>query len=246
MLDSLQQTCIIDDWVCLCIREGFISGSSCRNIERKVEIQEPLVLNSQLLKKGRRFNVLSPSFVSHRFYLPYFFFLFFLWPSFIGTIRQHVKYLLYKEKYLELLEGGHIRDALVCLRQEIAPRSHDAGLLHMLGEALILPDQAKVRALLKWPGTGPNRAALVHSLEKGPCSRWLLPHHRLDDLLRQALQAQRTACLYHNTRLSDMSLLYDHHCDENGRRVSISRDIFVSFGNVDEHLYSHLVNTQIT
>lgn len=126
--------------------------------------------------------------------------------------QKHVRSLLYREKFLELLEGGHIRGALACLRTELQPATTDRTLLYRLGHALVSPSIDATKAALAWPGTPANRRRLLRVLEQGPCSRFLLPAHRLDRLLRQALQAQRSACLYHNSETSTMSLLYDHHC----------------------------------
>lgn len=122
-----------------------------------------------------------------------------------------VKFLLCREKFLELLESGQTRDALVCLQREVTPRSQDPQALHQLGLALVL-DISEAKTLLGWAGHGSNRTQLLRRLEGGPCAAWLLPPHRLDDLLRQALQAQRATCLFHNSTQSVMSLLYDHSC----------------------------------
>lgn len=125
---------------------------------------------------------------------------------------RNVTALLYREKFLELLDGGHVRGALACLRQDLQPVLGDRALLHRMGHALIARDMAALKEVFSWPGVPANRHKLLHALEHGPCSRFLLPAHRLDRLVRQALQAQRAACLYHNLDTSAMSLLYDHHC----------------------------------
>lgn len=130
-----------------------------------------------------------------------------------------MKYLLYREKFLELLESGRASEALLCLQREVAPRGRDAGALHQLGRALVL-DLAEAKTLLDWPGGGSNREGLLRQLEAGPCAAWLLPPHRLDQLLRQALRAQRATCLYHNSTLPAMSLLYDHSCSRSGTSFS--------------------------
>lgn len=128
---------------------------------------------------------------------------------------KEVKFLLYREKFLELLEAGRSHDALLCLQQDVAPCGSDAQAVQLLGQALML-DIAEVKMLFHWAGAAQNRAALVNKLERGVCSGWLLPPHRLDDLLRQALQAQRDTCLYHNSPDAVMSLLRDHTCGRSG------------------------------
>ncbi len=130
-----------------------------------------------------------------------------------------MKFLIRREQYLEYVAAGNTKAALQCLRQEITPNCSDAGLLHQLSRALVLTDSSSIEALLKWPGPARNREALLGRLEKGPCATWLLPSNRLDELVRQALMAQRSRCLYHNLPSTGMSLLHDHVCERSGERL---------------------------
>jgi len=41
----------------------------------------------------------------------------------------------------------------------------------------------------------------------------MIPENRLETLLTQAQDFQKSSCVYHNVQQSELSLFEDHHCD---------------------------------
>uniref|UniRef100_A0A7S1IRP5 CTLH domain-containing protein n=1 Tax=Eutreptiella gymnastica TaxID=73025 RepID=A0A7S1IRP5_9EUGL len=127
---------------------------------------------------------------------------------------KHVKFLIYEQKFMELLEMGDRMQAVQCVRKELTPLMHDANSLHKLTALLMCKDQ---KSLYKrsggWDGkSGDSRQILIKALHNYISSDQLLPESRLFQLLHQAQLYQQQNCIYHNTLISDFSLLQDHTC----------------------------------
>jgi hypothetical protein len=125
---------------------------------------------------------------------------------------------------LELLEERKTKQALECLRNDIAPLNRDPSKLHKLSSFLMCSTPEDVRKKANWTGAkGKSRATLLKDLRGIDTFGYpyfpafispdiLLPEHRLETLISQAIQLQETNCLYHNTLDADVSLYQDHAC----------------------------------
>mmetsp|Transcript_7295 Transcript_7295/g.11568 ORF Transcript_7295/g.11568 Transcript_7295/m.11568 type:complete len:562 (-) Transcript_7295:159-1844(-) len=126
---------------------------------------------------------------------------------------KNVKFLIYQQKFLELLECKQIDDALHCLRHELAPSNIDSSRLHRLTSLIMCSDIGELKLRAAWDGaSGDSRKHLLRDLQSHISPVLLLPEDRLETLLSQAVQFQKNKCLYHNTRDQVFSLFEDHIC----------------------------------
>ncbi|KAJ0439702.1 putative transcription factor WD40-like family [Helianthus annuus] len=94
-------------------------------------------------------------------------------------------FIILQQKFLELLDGEKVMDALKTLRTEIAPLSVN---------------------------TNRARSELLEDLQKLFPSTVMIPEKRLLQLVEQALDLQRVNCLFHNSLNEETSLNADHRC----------------------------------
>ncbi|KAJ0683114.1 putative transcription factor WD40-like family [Helianthus annuus] len=94
-------------------------------------------------------------------------------------------FIILQQKFLELLDGEKLMDALKTLRTEIAPLSVN---------------------------TNRARSELLEDLQKLFPSTVMIPEKRLLQLVEQALDLQRVNCLFHNSLNEETSLNADHRC----------------------------------
>eukprot|EP00898_Chlorokybus_atmophyticus_P008224 jgi/Chlat1/8402/Chrsp80S09222 len=118
--------------------------------------------------------------------------------------HKRAKFLILQQKYLELMERRDYAAALQCLRLELAP----------LRTSLIMCRSAdELHKKSAWLGGGSNsRRQLLAQLQELLPPSLLIPEHRLEVLVEQALSVQRKSCQFHNTTESAFSLLVDHCC----------------------------------
>jgi len=131
----------------------------------------------------------------------------------------NMKFLILEQKYLENLEDGKILDALKCLRDELAPLKYNIDRLHELSSFLMCSDQMNLKSLSKWSGKNAlSRQSLMSKLQSYLPPNIMLPPHRLEDLLNQAITYQCEKCPYHNCvnteSLDSWSFLKDHVCSK--------------------------------
>ncbi|KAJ3053232.1 hypothetical protein HK097_004741 [Rhizophlyctis rosea] len=120
-----------------------------------------------------------------------------------------VQYLIKQQKYLETLQTRDTKAALIILRQELMPLSTNRDRLHELAS------EHELKQLADWDGIeGSSREQLLNELQKYISSAVMIPTHRLDTLLDQALRYQKLGCLYHNVEDSSLSLFIDHACNK--------------------------------
>eukprot|EP01132_Coremiostelium_polycephalum_P000771 gene771-956_t len=125
-----------------------------------------------------------------------------------------VKFLIYSQKFLELLENKKVKDALDCLRNDITPLSKDPQRLQTLTSLIMCTDTLDLKKRSFWPGSGIlSRTKLLNDIRKYVRSEIMLPENRLEHLIRQSIQYQMSKCLYHNTTKSYISLFEDHVCN---------------------------------
>ncbi|XP_017291592.1 WD repeat-containing protein 26-like [Kryptolebias marmoratus] len=128
-----------------------------------------------------------------------------------------MKFLLLQQKYLEYLEDGKVLEALQVLRAELTPLKYNTERIHILSGYLMCSHADDLKAKAEWEGKGSaSRTKLLDKLQTYLPPSVMLPPHRLQTLLKQAVELQRERCLYHNTKLDSgldsVSLLLDHTC----------------------------------
>ncbi|CAN8066744.1 unnamed protein product [Agarophyton chilense] len=157
------------------------------------------------------------------------------------------RFVLYEQKFLELLEAGHTADALECLRNDLTRLSPDPKLLHKLPLLCMCTTADEVRDRAEWPGAGPeSRTAVLEKLQRYIPASELLQENRLENLLWQAIEQQKRDTMFPYTRQSRVSLLEDMvHCEERVPRKILHRleghtdEVwFVQFSHRGEYLAS--------
>ncbi|THH17111.1 hypothetical protein EW146_g3632 [Bondarzewia mesenterica] len=147
------------------------------------------------------------------------------------------KFLISRQKYLELLELGRITAALHVLRNELAPLHIDPEQLLPLSSLVMCTDAADLKQRADWDGAhGSSRRRLLGNLQRKinlfssfsllsefHRAAWtgyipssvMIPPRRFSTLLEQARLYQRSECIYHNApaTLREFSLYNDHRCE---------------------------------
>ncbi|KAK7276724.1 hypothetical protein RIF29_17869 [Crotalaria pallida] len=122
------------------------------------------------------------------------------------SIVKSASFLILEQKFLELLDGEKVMEALKTLRTEIAPLCTNSSRVHELTSIIVSPfpnrDTVRVR----------SRSKLLEELQKLLPPTVMIPEKRLEHLVEQALILQREACPFHNSLDREMSLYSDHHC----------------------------------
>lgn len=157
------------------------------------------------------------------------------------------RFVLYEQKFLELLEAGHTADALECLRNDLTRLSPDPKLLHKLPLLCMCTTPDEVREHAGWPGAGPqSRTSVLQKLQRYIPSSELLQENRLENLLCQAIENQKRVTMFPYTRQSRVSLLEDMvHCKDRVPRKVLHRleghtdEVwFVQFSHTGKYLAS--------
>ncbi|KAE9409438.1 WD40 repeat-like protein [Gymnopus androsaceus JB14] len=129
------------------------------------------------------------------------------------------KFLINKQKYLELLEAQKTTTALHVLRTELAPSSPEPAQLHALSSLIMCTEPEDVRQRAGWDGaSGQSRQQLLLDLHRFIPPSVMIPKRRFLTLLQQAHEDQLRRCIYHNTPSDStpFSLFSDHMCDKDG------------------------------
>ncbi|KAG2061593.1 WD40 repeat-like protein [Suillus hirtellus] len=129
------------------------------------------------------------------------------------------RFLIGKQKYLELLEARKTTAALQVLRNDLAPYSTalEQDELHALSSLMMCSDPQDLRRRASWDGaSGNSRRQLLDDLQHYIPSSTMIPQRRFSTLLTQSREYQRQRCLYHNSPVnpSSSSLFSDHTCDK--------------------------------
>lgn len=120
------------------------------------------------------------------------------------------RFVLYEQKFLELLEAGNTADALECLRNDLTRLSPDPTLLQKLPLLCMCGSPEEVRSHAKWPGAGPqSRIAVLEKLQRYIPPSELLQENRLEKLLCQIIEQQKQRTMYPYTKNRKISLLED-------------------------------------
>lgn len=126
------------------------------------------------------------------------------------------RFVLYEQKFLELLESMRTADALECLRNDLTRLSPDPKLLHKLPLLCMCTSPEEVRSHAGWPGAGSkSRKAVLEKLQRYIPSNELLQENRLENLLCQTIAQQKENTMFPYTKKPQVSLLEDMvHCQE--------------------------------
>jgi len=147
-------------------------------------------------------------------------------------VRAEVTFEVLREKYLELLEAGDVDRALACLRQELKPLRVNSGKIRALATLVVCAGPAQLQARAEWAGAaGGARHQLLRRLESLVPPAVMVPEGRLETLLQQAIEHQKSLCTFHNTTETTYSLLSDHRC---GPEQIPSRTVQVLDAHTDE------------
>ncbi|EJT52339.1 negative regulation of gluconeogenesis-related protein [Trichosporon asahii var. asahii CBS 8904] len=135
-------------------------------------------------------------------------------PAEAQSPANKARFLIARQKYLELLEGGQQKKALAVLRSELAAATtQDPEALHDLSGFMMCLDQDELYERAKWDGAaGTSRRLLLERLQEHISPKVMLPSRRLATLLDQARQHQQLSCLYHDDN-EPVSLYNDHQCE---------------------------------
>lgn len=72
------------------------------------------------------------------------------------NVINNVKFLIYRQKYLELLEKSHVKDALFTLRHELTPLGVENKELHKLSSLIMLANSQELMHKAGWNGINGN------------------------------------------------------------------------------------------
>lgn len=120
---------------------------------------------------------------------------------------------VYEEQFLEALEEQKAHSAMKILRESIKSQYPPPSFTEHLTRLLLCSSAEDVRHTANWPGvSGGARQALMHEMELCFSPDDVLPSHRLDVLLRQALSYQRAQYPYQGVNGESLkhSLLTDY------------------------------------
>ncbi|XP_055802168.1 WD repeat-containing protein 26 homolog [Solanum dulcamara] len=135
----------------------------------------------------------------------------------IGLVDEKIvklaSFMILEQKFFELLDREKVMHALKTLRTEIAPLCINSDRVRDLSLCIIAPSQQIVSGEL-----GPeiikikSRTKLLEELQRLFPKTVLIPEKRLIHLVEQGLEFQLESCFLHNSLVTEMSLLTDHHC----------------------------------
>ncbi|CAO1625466.1 unnamed protein product [Sympodiomycopsis kandeliae] len=144
-----------------------------------------------------------------------------------------IRFLLQQQRYLELLEAGHVQKALSVLRDRLTPLHHGSERLHQLSSLVMCDSQQELRSRAGWQGSNhESRRKLLHEIELSISPSVMLPSRRLPQLLEQAQTYQKKSDPYFNSPMdSHISLYTDQKSDQS---KFPSRTTHVLRGHTDE------------
>lgn len=135
-------------------------------------------------------------------------------------VVSDMKLLISEQKFLELIDDNQCLKAVKCLRLELTPgyiiKNNTVRIRH-LASLLFCKSSEEFKTKAEWPGKGSrSRQNLLNQLQKYAPPLMMLPSNRLQTLLSQAVQLQRTRCTLHRDYCSDdmenIDLKHDHVC----------------------------------
>lgn len=164
------------------------------------------------------------------------------------------RFVLYEQKFLELLEARRTADALDCLRNHLTRLSSDPKLFNRLPLLCLCATPEEVRQHAQWPGAGhASRTAVLKKLHRYIPATHLLQENRLENLLCQTIEHQKRLTMFPYTKQNSVSLLEDmEHCEDRVPRNILHRleghtdEVwYVQFSHAGEYLASASKDTTV-
>ncbi|KAN0064822.1 hypothetical protein ACQY0O_001879 [Thecaphora frezii] len=157
------------------------------------------------------------------------------------TSLDSIRFMIQRQRYLELLEAKQTKKALSVLRDRLTPINQDTKELHLLSSLVMCATTEELMRRAKWDGSkGESRRRLLMDIESAVSPMVMVPSRRLPLLLMQAQSYQKQQDPFFNlTPDAPISLLVDHESD---RSAFPSEAVQLLRGHHDEvwHLeYSH-------
>ncbi|KAK2441519.1 WD repeat-containing protein [Trifolium repens] len=145
------------------------------------------------------------------------------------SIVRAASFLIFEQKFFELLDGDKVMDALKTLRTEITQLCVDSTRIRELSSCIVSPcgRDGSTRRDFRVR----TRLTLLEELQKLIPPNIMIPEKRLEHLVEQALLLQREACMFHNSLEKEISLYSDHHC---GKTQMPSRTLQILDAHDDE------------
>ncbi|SNX83850.1 uncharacterized protein MEPE_02558 [Melanopsichium pennsylvanicum] len=140
---------------------------------------------------------------------------------------RSIRFMLQKQRYLELLEARQTKKALNVLREKLTPLSRDTSQLHLLSSLVISSSPEQLHARAGWDGAdGESRRLLMMDIESAVSPLVMIPSRRLPQLLEQAQSWQKQQDPFFNSPPgTHFSLLTDHRSDRSVFPSHVSRTI---------------------
>eukprot|EP01080_Neovahlkampfia_damariscottae_P001954 gene1954-1462_t len=96
-----------------------------------------------------------------------------------------VKFLIYRQKYIELLEQKNIKESLKVLREELKPNTKDSKQLHKLACLIMCSNIDDLKKRSKYT----NREELLIDLQEYISPNLMIPENRLEKLLLKSIDS---------------------------------------------------------
>ncbi|XP_076890941.1 WD repeat-containing protein 26 homolog [Bidens hawaiensis] len=129
------------------------------------------------------------------------------------SIIKSASFIILQQKFFELLDHEKLMEALKTLRTEISPLSVNSNRVRELSFFILYPKSRIIDGISGQQMVKPKaRSELLEELQKLFPPTVMIPDGRLLQLVEQAIDLQREACLFHNSDAGETSLFSDHRC----------------------------------
>ncbi|XP_019162309.1 PREDICTED: WD repeat-containing protein 26-like [Ipomoea nil] len=129
------------------------------------------------------------------------------------TIIKLASFLIFQQKFFELLDGDNVMGALKTLRTEIAPLYVNHDQVRELSSHILSRSRQNLAGISGQQIVRmKSRSELLEELQKLLPPSVMIPEKRLVNLVEQALDLQLVACRFHNSLVGEISLFTDHQC----------------------------------
>ncbi|EPQ30427.1 uncharacterized protein PFL1_01953 [Pseudozyma flocculosa PF-1] len=131
------------------------------------------------------------------------------------TGLDSIRFMIQRQRYLELLEARQTKKALSVLRDRLTPINQDTEQLHLLSSLVMCANPEELQRRADWDGSrGESRRRLLVDIESAVSPTVMVPSRRLPALLEQAQHYQKQQDPFFNLMPdAHISLLTDHESD---------------------------------